>query len=170
MLIPLNNISREKKPDKGIVSLRMDNAVICEDDVAADVIDQFVGYYESDEQSDEDINVMDCPEKIYKLDLDVTVDDELLVPIIYNIKQQPLKNTWIVGYDPVETICFIQGPVKNKTLSGYYLLTDYDIKDIRTGDLVMSISAEYAGYIDTDEFAYTIYDGIPMEVVISIDD
>ena len=50
------------------------------------------------------------------------------------------------------------------------MLTDYDIKDIHTGDLVMSISAEYAGYVDTDEFAYTIYDGIPMEVVISVDD
>lgn len=114
--------------------------------------------------------VIDCPRKIYKLDLVVTIDSELLVPIIYNIKQQPLKNTWILGCDPVETIRFIQGPVKNKAISGYYLLTDYEIKDIRTGDLVMSISTEYVGYIDTDEFAYTIYDGIPMEVVVSIDD
>lgn len=170
MLIPLNNIVREKEPDKGIISLRMDNAAICEDDVAADIIDQFEGYFESDEQLDEDINVVDCPGKIYKLDLVVTIDSELLVPLIYNIKQQPLKNTWIIGYDPVETICFIQGPVKNKTISGYYLLTDYDIKDIHTGDLVMSIATEYAGYIDTDEFAYTIYDGIPMEIVVSVDD
>lgn len=34
----------------------------------------------------------------------------------------------------------------------------------------MSIATEHAGYIDTDEFAYTIYDGIPMEIVVSVDD
>ena len=167
--ISLINTKRTGRPEDQSVSIKLLNANICDDVTIAKVIECYEEYELYDRQHKNN-TISDNTWNVYQLDLSVSINDASLIPIIYYIEEQSSNDILLLGYDANHAGCFIHGPVNDYLLQSYYLLTRYKITDIETGDIVMHIPTEYAGYIAKNKNDSIMYSGIPMEVVISVDD
>lgn len=167
--ISLSNTIRTERSEDQSISIKLLNANICDDVTIAKVIECYEEYQLYDGQH-KNSTKLDNTWNVYQLELSVSISDASLIPIIYYIEEQTVNDILLLGYDASHAGCFIQGPVNNYLLQSYYLLTRYKISDIKTGDIVMHIPTEYAGYIAKNKNDSIMYSGIPMEVVISIDD
>ena len=154
--IDLSDIEKAKPLNKSAISVCLNKAKLCtgDDDPNFDAAYDII--YTDDELENDTDNL---PSYLYALELNISINDDLSVSP-YDYEKQPIEDSWIVFLEDgsQETV---RGPVENKTLEGYYLLTNKKMKDIRTGDLWLSFCTTH---IQGKEW----FNEIPFNILIEI--